>query len=531
MKRFFLLIALAFLLIQCSGIKSNNKHVTTLQSADKLKKDVDFAHKKLQRLHPNLYWYISKKDLDYKFDSLKTTITKPMTSYEFYKKISPVIASVRQGHMNVVPVVKMFTKEENKIIASKGVGPFSQFEFDLYNDKMYVTKNKSYDKSIKPGTEVVAINNVEPSVLLRDYNTLFASDGFNRTFKRSKLARSFPSYYSNENGVQDSIVYGFKFNDTLKIVSIKRGIVDSVKNAPKQTPKKLTALEKKTEKEKLKAEDRKKRVYGYNEVSKNYNRSLAFKESDSSVAVMKIRGFSIGDPYSFYRESFKKIKENKSSTLIIDLRNNPGGSLNEIANLYSYLSDTTYIFTDKSEVTTKTSLFHADYFTGGIGAKLVKGLMSPLYAGYTYFKVHKNNGKYYYGTSDNKPRKISPDAFIGKIYVLINGGSFSASCILSSNLKGSNRAYFVGEETGGAYNGTVAGRMPLVKLPNSKLRIRIGLMFIAPHHKSDIEGRGIFPDKEIIPTLDDVINGRDPEMDWVLEDIKANNPIVETASN
>ena len=78
-------------------------------------------------------------------------------------------------------------------------------------------------------------------------------------------------------------------------------------------------------------------------------------------------------------------------------------------------------------------------------------------------------GKYFYATSESKPLSIKPQAFQGKVYVLINGGSFSASCILSSNLQGSKRAVFVGEETGGTYNGTVAGRMPLLELPNSKL--------------------------------------------------------------
>jgi hypothetical protein len=57
------------------------------------------------------------------------------------------------------------------------------------------------------------------------------------------------------------------------------------------------------------------------------------------------------------------------------------------------------------------------------------------------------------------------------------------------------------EKKRGAFNGTVAGFMPVVELPHSELKIRIGLMMMAPHHKTEIKGRGIFPDKEIIPTL------------------------------
>jgi C-terminal processing protease CtpA/Prc len=110
---------------------------------------------------------------------------------------------------------------------------------------------------------------------------------------------------------------------------------------------------------------------------------------------------------------------------------------------------------------------------------------------------------------------------------MINGGTFSASSIISANLKGSKRATFVGEETGGAYNGTVAGIMPTIELPYSKTKVTIGLMVVAPFYKTPIEGRGIFPDKEITPTLTDYITGQDPELNWILEDIRKNSVIFE----
>ena len=62
--------------------------------------------------------------------------------------------------------------------------------------------------------------------------------------------------------------------------------------------------------------------------------------------------------------------------------------------------------------------------------------------------------------------------------------------------------------------------MPIVELPHSKVKMRVGLMKIAAHYKTDKEGHGIRPDVEIIPTLEDKINGNDPEMNWILNDIK-----------
>ena len=50
----------------------------------------------------------------------------------------------------------------------------------------------------------------------------------------------------------------------------------------------------------------------------------------------------------------------------------------------------------------------------------------------------------------------------------------------------------------------------------------MGLKAIVPNYKTNLEGRGIFPDVTIIPTLEDRIKGNDPEMNWVLNNIKSN---------
>jgi C-terminal processing protease CtpA/Prc len=512
MNKIITLLLTSLFFIQCASVKEHNAHLNDLIPAAKLHEDVDYTYNKLQKMHPNLYWYIAKKDLDYKFDSLKTTIREPLTSFDFYKKLSPVVSSIGQGHLILFPNQRKFTKKETAAITKKGVDPISQFEFEIFNDKLYIIKNKSNNKDILPGTEVLSMNNKQPSNFIKEYSTYFASDGYNKTFKKNRIAKSLKMFYTFENGLQDSIVYNLKWNDVSKLVVIKRDTV--------ATAKKKAAMM--TTKEMKKAVSKKKLVEGFDKDSKTYTRNLRFMEKDSAIAIISIKGFKNGDYNTFYKESFKKIKAYQSKTLIIDLRNNSGGRMSEIANLYSYLADTSFVFSDKYEVVSKTSLFKADYFkTGGVGLKVFKTIISPIYYGFTFFKVHKNrDGKYYYSPSQSKLRKVKDDAFKGKVYVLINGGSFSASSVISSNLKGAKRAYFVGEETGGAYNGTVAGMMPLEVLPNSKIKARIGLMVVRPHYKTNVEGRGVFPDTEIIPTLEDRIESIDPEMEWILNDLK-----------
>ena len=69
------------------------------------------------------------------------------------------------------------------------------------------------------------------------------------------------------------------------------------------------------------------------------------------------------------------------------------------------------------------------------------------------------------------------------------------------------------------HNGTVAGKMLTKTLPVSKLKLTVGLQVIQPLCKSDIEGRGIFPDKEIVSTIEDCIKQQDIELEWIMSQI------------
>ena len=49
-------------------------------------------------------------------------------------------------------------------------------------------------------------------------------------------------------------------------------------------------------------------------------------------------------------------------------------------------------------------------------------------------------------------------------------------------------------------------------------------MDIQTINQTEIKGRGIFPDKEIIQTVEDKITNKDPELEWILNDVKKQKP-------
>ena len=85
MKKFFLSFFLLTVLFSCKSAKKHNEQITKLHSVAELHNDVDKLYQQLKRHHPKLYQYTSKAKLDFKFDSLKTSITTPIDSRAFYK--------------------------------------------------------------------------------------------------------------------------------------------------------------------------------------------------------------------------------------------------------------------------------------------------------------------------------------------------------------------------------------------------------------------------------------------------------------
>lgn len=536
MKKISLLFFAANIFINCSSVQKHNALLETNLSIDKQIEDLDYLEGKIKKIQPSLYAFISKEELRRKFDSVRKTINIPLKPNEFYFKVSPLLASIRQGHASMGQLTKKFTKKETKELKKKGkVGPISQFEYKWLDDKLYLTKNFSKDTTIQIGTEVVAIENVRPQELFAKYRKTYSSDGYNETFIPYAFSMRFGTYIFYELGLKDSLNFDLKSNDSIysKLIKrlpkedevLKKKTNDSIPSKVKDSiVKKLTKeeikLAKKKKKEKIKYEYN----YGYDKTKKEFSKTLTFTEIDSCTAIFKIKNFSKGGYKIAYDEVFELLRKTEAKNLVLDLRGNPGGRLNEIHDLYSYLTvDSTFQLIEKPLVTSKTSLLQSDYLSVMPKVLYVFTIPTyPIYASILMLKTKKDeNGDYRFNMKSSKHKPHNANYFKGKIYVLINGGSFSAACIISSKLKENSDITFVGEETGGTFNGTVAGRTSSYKLPNSNLPTRLWIMDIAATNKTTEKGRGIHPDIEIVPTIDDIISNKDPEMEWIKQDIES----------
>jgi len=507
------------------SVKHYNAQISSLHAVSELHQDVDKAYSQLQRLHPKLYQFVSKEVLDSKFESLKNDIDRPMGSAEFYERLARVLKEVRQGHLMSRPPTIRYTKAQLKAL-NKLKFEFNDLDFEILEDKLWVKGTLGKDSTIV-GDEVLAFDKETAKKLIVNYKELFSSDGFNTTYYDRYVGRNFSNFYYSEKGFRDSLTLLLRKNDSIyfrtfrwigKGSSIKR---DSLQNTE---PKKISKTDKIAFKKKQKTKKKAGRKRGYVPSRDYYLRNFDFVGKDNSVAYLKILGFGQGNHKKFYKETFAKIDSAQCENLIIDLRDNGGGSLDEIENLYAYLALKPFKFINKAETKTRIPATKAMFSKRGVG--LLEGtfriLAAPGLLVYDLLHFKKENGKRYYKLTKSKLQKPHKTNFKGKIYVLTNGYSFSASSVLATNLRGTARAFFVGEETGGAYNGTVAGQSKYVTLPNSKVRMKFGMLQVESPYQIDPNGYGIKPDVEIIPTQKDRLQKRDPELDWVLEDIFSN---------
>lgn len=487
------------MLSSCASLKNDNRNFDKLISPRKLKADINFTQRKLTKLHPHLYDYISKTELDYKFDSLKNSIHYPLTKTDLFYKLSPIVASIKQGHTRLFPPVKKLKTEEYYYAQKNGISPLSDFKFGIFDNRLYIIKNqKCIDSTIKIGTEIISINNHLASEIIDRQKNTISSDGTNTTFHNRMIETYFDKFSYIQLGKQDSLQLQLKYKDSVFHCTLKREVdLSYFKKKPKIKESTTESF-------------------------------LTFPNNDSCTALLTVKGFEKEN----YKFIFDIIEYANPDNLIIDLRGNLGGNLKYSNKLYSYLIPEKHPFLDSIEMNSRFSILHTNAFRNKktIG-KLFHIVFLPTIiihkALFITLKMQTRKGKHYYKTVD---LNANPKAnnYKGAIFVITNGTTFSAGALEASILKETKRATIVGEETGGSGIGTVAGRLPNFKLPHSNLNLSFGLMYIEQYSNQINQGNGgVIPDVEIRPTLNDKINRIDPELQWILDEIYGKHQVKE----
>jgi hypothetical protein len=361
----------------------------------------------------------------------------------------------------------------------------------LFPLRLYIQGDKAFvlggygDVQIKPGSEILGINNQPVSEIIRTILPCSFSDGRNTTFKFIESSRFFSGYYANMIGAPDS--FHIQYSDgTIKTVTLAAIPFEKIEAFQKSK------------------ESNESQIKPY---------ELTFSGSD--IAILTIRSFWMGSDKNFrkfLKESFSSLREKGAQNLIIDLRDNEGGNDARGAWLLSYLMDKDFRYYDRLEMTTdkKYSFAKNAYLPKFYG--ILRRLIS-----------HTDSGTYLWKHSKNlKIQKPAKEHFDGRVIVLINGASFSVTSEFAAAAHYYKRATFIGEETGGGYYGDNSGTFAIVTLPNSRLNIGIPLVgYYMAVKDYPWPAHGVIPDVRVNPTVEDILNGNDIVMKTAVKYISA----------
>jgi len=470
------------LLTGCSVSKNYNPD--RKYSVEELKSDYTVLRSILEKKHPSLYWYTPKDSMDYYFDKGYNSIKDSMTELLFgWRILAPLIHTIRCGHTSFA-----MSKGWNKFIKDRRIPSFPLY-FKVWKDTMVVTGNlNKKDSLMKNGMIVTSINGIKNHDLINTMFSYLPEDGYADNVNYIRLSTNFPYYHRNIFGIYSK--YRITYIDS---IGSEHTATIPYYYPPKDTSAKAKKPEKAPKPKKITRKQRRENI-----------RSFSI-DSSGKFGLMKLNSFSKGHLKSFFHRTFTKMKDSSIQNLIIDLRANGGGDISNSVALTKYIRHTPFKVVDSASAATK----HLSPYGHFIKEKIFNSL------GLFFLTHKKKDGRYHFTYWENhsfKPKRLN---YTGKVYILINGFTFSASTLFCNVVKGQENVKLIGEEAGGGWYGNSGIFIPDIVLSNTKLRVRLPLFRIVQYQHISEKGIGVMPDIYIGPTLQRVRENGDPKMDEV----------------
>jgi C-terminal processing protease CtpA/Prc len=221
-----------------------------------------------------------------------------------------------------------------------------------------------------------------------------------------------------------------------------------------------------------------------------------------NIAAYKEAGFTFT---AFLANAFREIRDEKVRHLLIDLRYNNGGDDAFGKILAAHLMDKPFQYYQALEV--KTPSFSFWNFTNRPDS--VKNLAARI----------RRNDRGNFDVLDHPNlgwQKLRMPFFSGKIYVLLNGGTFSAAGECASVLHFHKRARFIGSECGSGYFGNTSGLGLALTLPHTRIRVGIPLCKVTMAVSGHDPNHGILPDFPFLPSKANILQETDFELAFAL---------------
>jgi hypothetical protein len=485
-----LILYILILCYSCSGNHSFNQEGTSFEnlqlqkySQDQLTADFDLMVNSLKEAHTGLYWYSSEAQFDSVVAVQRKLIKDSLNGLQFYNIAAPIVAYSKEDHCDIY-----LSDDINRRLNRSGL--FLPLSVIHLNNKTYLLNSPVSTENIK-GFELVAINGLPLTQLYERLFNTFAADGYilsskYRSLDFRGLSREYAKVICQRN--ENTVTVVDPLSKKEKTFTVASVLSQGLTNIHRQVSRENTIRREITSPAELKFLDDQTAMISFRTFSnKNFEKSnMRFK--------------------SFVDSSFKKILSGKVKALIIDIRDNGGGSEGNEDFLFSYLTSKPYQKYRYVEVSKLSFSFfdHTDYSS--------KEDREALEVELKFDNEQHSDGKYYRKPGRYAAEPVKANAFKGSLFVLTSGWTYSGGAEFASLVKEHTNAVFIGEEAGGGFNGNTSGTSLELTLPNTKLKIDIPILRFVLDVKKGEFGRGVIPDYSIQPTFEQFIKGEDVEL-------------------
>jgi Peptidase family S41 len=459
-------------------------------SAEQATRDVALLRRALETVHPGLYRYAAKAEIDAAFARLETAAATPISELALHAEIARLLAAIHCDH----------TKAE----MSEGLSAYRTsnpthlpLRFQLIEGRMIVVSNDGQAGAPPVGSEILAVNGMAVPTLLLKLAPLVSYDGTTDQAIAAKLA-------------DDSDLMGDDFNENYPALF---GFPDSwriewkavgAQRAATATLRPIRFAQWTT----LAGPGAKYRSEFYNAVTWRMSGKAARLGIDTFV--------NYRNPVqatAFLGGFFAAMKEAGIEHLILDLRKNGGGSEDVSVALGRYLIDRP--FTWSLPVRYKAVRYGdlPQYFEtwGDREARF-----NPPLDAFTrsedgwYDRIPVLSGAQVSdGDTTFEQQPIGALGFTGRITIISGPRNGSGATRTIAQLKEKAGAVVIGEDSAGSAEGPTSGSIFLTKLPESGIRVRIPEAWNRTAIASFTPGKGVAVDQLVVPTLADFEAGRD----------------------
>lgn len=490
----YLLLCSAFWCNAQPGIDSLSTKI--LQPAD-MQADFRYLRRLLKETHPGLYRYMPKTQMQAKLDSLDRSLSQPLPFYSFFKIVAGLMADIRCAHTHALPQKKW---REQFSTVQKTI-PFFMFPMQ---GRLYVVFNGTDNQAIKPGVELLSINGQPMEAIWQQMYRYHWTDGYIQSSKGQLRGQLFALFYYWFIGQPNTFSLTFRDlnDDTLRYEIPARPFSAWWKTVQKNSVNKQM-------------------LAWYNRTKPKHPWRLSFPDTLANTAYLRIDGFGGKGQNSneqavmafqkFMNKSLAKIGQKKVQHLVIDLRGNSGGWDSQGIELFTYLmkGDTAVPYYARQHSITD----------GSTGAEFIKfsDLSEADRANIKNELIPEPDGTFRLkqGSDTREPKRYAPkpNRFRGQVYILMDGQSVSTAAEFLAVAHANKVGVFIGEESGGAYEGGNGSSYITLELPKSGVQVHTPLVYYRNAVPEAIQkGRGTIPDHYVPLQRSDLLTNSSPQL-------------------